>query len=91
MSKDIYFPQPEPETEDKNADTINALMQQFALPEYIVFLIMGHVKELRAIEPDHVLVKAIEDVLADELEAPDENTPEQLTLDFVMPMGDGSE
>ena len=32
---------------------------KFALPEYLVFLILGHIKELRVVAPDHVLVKAV--------------------------------
>lgn len=70
-------------TEDKTADTINQdvqSMQQFALPEYLTFLILGHVKELRQVAPDHVLVKAVEDALAEELAPPDEDAPVQLRL-----------
>lgn len=62
-------------TERKTSDTINediASMQQFALPEYIVFLILGHVKELKQVAPDHILVKAVEGVLSEELDALDQ-------------------
>jgi hypothetical protein len=33
------------------------------LPAYLVFLIMGHIKALRTISPDHILVKAVESAL----------------------------
>ena len=71
------------QSENKTADTINqdvASMQQFALPEYLTFLILGHIKELRQVAPDHVLVKAVEDVLEEELAPPDPDAPLQLRL-----------
>lgn len=71
------------DTEDKTSDTINQdiqSMQQFALPEYLVFLIMGHIKELRKVAPDHVLVKAVEEILEQELAPPDDDAPQQLDL-----------
>ena len=38
--------------------------EPFELPEYLVFLILGHIKELRTLNPDHILVKAVENALA---------------------------
>ncbi len=50
-------------------------VKEFALPEYLVFLILGHIKELRQVAPDHVLVKAVtaalnRDTLREQLELP---------------------
>ena len=45
----------------------------FELPEYLVFLILGYIKELRQLQPDHILVKAVERAL---------HEPEQLELDL---------
>lgn len=59
--------------DNENADSIKehaSSIQQFALPEYLVFLIMGHIKELRNVAPDHVLVKAVEEILEQELAPP---------------------
>ena len=33
------------------------------LPAYLVFLILGHIRELRKLEPDHILVRAVNDAL----------------------------
>jgi len=71
------------DTEEKTSDTINQdiqSMQQFALPEYLVFLIMGHIKELRKVAPDHILAKAVEEILEQELAPPDDDAPQQLDL-----------
>lgn len=37
--------------------------EPFELPEYLVFLILGNIRELRKLKPDHILVKAVEDAL----------------------------
>lgn len=34
------------------------------LPDYLVFLILGNIKVLRQVKPDHILVKAVEDALS---------------------------
>lgn len=52
--------------------------KEFAMPEYLVFLILAHIKELRVIQPDHILVKAVEQALR-EVEA-DPDAPLQLEL-----------
>ncbi len=41
-------------------------VNEFAMPDYLVFLILGHIKELRKLQPDHILVKAVSDMLGDE-------------------------
>ena len=54
--------------------TNEVIHEQFAMPEYLVFLILGHIKELRKVAPDHILVKAVTSAL--------EQEPEQLEIDF---------
>lgn len=44
------------------------------LPMYLVFLILGHVKELEKVAPDHILVQAVRQAL--------ENEPRQYGLDL---------
>ncbi len=48
------------------------------LPAYLVFLILGHTKALRNVQPDHILVKAVEAALA---AAPADN-PDQSSLNL---------
>ena len=36
------------------------------LPNYLVFLILSHIRNLREIAPDHILVKAVEQALNEE-------------------------
>ena len=48
------------------------------LPAYLVFLILGNIKKLKQVAPDHILVKAIEGVL----KIPREDITEQLELDI---------
>lgn len=33
------------------------------LPEYLVFLILANVRELKKLKPDHILVKAVENAV----------------------------
>ena len=40
------------------------------LSAYLVFLILGNIKKLRDINPDHILVKAVTDVLGKVPEIP---------------------
>jgi len=52
--------------------------KEFALPEYLVFLILAHIKELRQVAPDHILVKAVEQALREVEDDP--HAPLQLEL-----------
>ena len=56
---------------------MNKSINPFELPEYLVFLILGHIKELRKLNPDHILVKAVEDVI---IENENLDAPENLDL-----------
>ncbi len=49
------------------------------LPAYLVFLILGHIKNLRRIEPNHILVKAVEDALKKQ---PPDPAPQQDSFGF---------
>lgn len=49
--------------------------QKVDLPEYLVFLILANVRELKRLRPDHILVKAVEDAI-------NEREPEQLEFQF---------
>ena len=52
--------------------------EAFGMPEYLVFLILGYIRELRKLQPDHILVKAVEAALETN---PDPGPkPEQLEL-----------
>ena len=49
------------------------------LPEYLVFLILTNIKSLRLIQPNHILVQAVEAALK---QPPPDKPPEQLTFGF---------
>lgn len=53
-------------------------IREFAMPDYLVFLILGYIKELEQQVPDHILVKAVRDALGSQ---PHHN-PDQLNLDL---------
>jgi len=38
------------------------------MPEYLVFLILGYIKELKQSVPDHILVKAVEGAILDNID-----------------------
>ncbi len=48
------------------------------LPAYLVFLVLGNLKRLKQVSPDHILVKAVEEALA---EGPHDD-PRQLPLEL---------
>ena len=48
------------------------------LPAYLVFLVLANIRRLKRAAPDHILVKAVEDAIADD---PPDN-PLQGTLDL---------
>ena len=49
------------------------------LPDYLVFLILSHIRNLREIAPDHILVKAVEQALNED--DPGDYSP-QSSFDF---------
>jgi hypothetical protein len=66
----------------KSIEEQTASHAQLALPEYLVFLILGNIKELRKHSPDHILVKAVEDVI----DNPDIHEPVQYEMDLRTPL-----
>ena len=49
------------------------------LPAYLVFLILGNIKKLKQLSPDHILVKAVEGIL-------EEDKPQQAEMDLRTPL-----
>ena len=46
------------------------------MPAYLEFLVLAHLRNLKKVSPDHILVKAVEGALDQS------SNPDQLTLDF---------
>ncbi len=79
MKHDNPGPGPYEGNQPVSIEEATAEQAQFALPEYLVFLILGHIKNLRRIEPNHILVKAVEDALKKQ---PPDPAPQQNSFGF---------